>query len=597
MTVEQDPTAVPGEHPDVETLAELGIEAPEDGYRILLAEDEEHTRAYVALVLESLGHTVLQACDGQEAVEMCAKEDVDIVLMDAIMPRLDGFEAARQIKASMGPDEFVPIVFFTSLSDQSSIQRLTDIGADGFLVKPDGMDLLPAKLQSLGRLRALFQKTLEQKYALQAFEAQTKAEYQFASAIVDKVLRSSALDHPLIRATLNPVETFNGDLLLATPHPAGGLTVMLGDFTGHGLRAAIGTIPVAGIFLAMAAKGFELHNIAEQLNARLRGLLPLGHFLACALVHISADGRVVHAWNGGLPPVLIRSATGEITHRVKSYSLPLGIFGAEKLKLEPVRIEVETDDRVYLFSDGVLECEDPNDTLFGQERLESVITSTENPDDVYDSILSALETHADGRTQTDDVTMLELRCDRAPVSADAHFRHRQGTSPIMSCESRFKLRAEDLNPTRIVPLVLAPLSEMRGLEVHRARIYAAVDALVEAARERTYKPRVQAACEGPVLTQIGKSSEQTESVRPLFELSMSVDAHHADGPLLTISAQCETCDLQGPRFSLCSRCITPSIPWRLERLRSLGEKVRVLERARGVEVTLHIGEAAASSAA
>src|SRR5690606_40932182 len=76
-------------------------------------------------------------------------------------------------------------------------------------------------------------------------------EQHVAKAVFDKVAHSGCLDAPNIRYMQSPYALFNGDLLLAAYKPSGGMHVMLGDFTGHGLPAAIGAMPLAELFYGM----------------------------------------------------------------------------------------------------------------------------------------------------------------------------------------------------------------------------------------------------------------------------------------------------------------------------------------------------------
>ena len=107
-------------------------------------------------LLESLiapeGHTVLTAGDGEEAVRLVRAERPDLVLMDVMMPRLDGFEACRAIKQDPGT-RLIPVVLITALDDSQSRISGIDAGADDFLSKPFNAHELRARVRSLLRLK------------------------------------------------------------------------------------------------------------------------------------------------------------------------------------------------------------------------------------------------------------------------------------------------------------------------------------------------------------------------------------------------------------------------------------------------------------
>jgi two-component system, HptB-dependent secretion and biofilm response regulator len=103
--------------------------------KILVADDTDTDRLILESIVRKEGHHVVSACNGLEAIQVYSVEKPDIVLLDALMPELDGFGAARKIKELAG-DELVPIIFLTSLSDTESLVQCLDAGGDDFLSKP-----------------------------------------------------------------------------------------------------------------------------------------------------------------------------------------------------------------------------------------------------------------------------------------------------------------------------------------------------------------------------------------------------------------------------------------------------------------------------
>ncbi|MDO2286079.1 SpoIIE family protein phosphatase, partial [Escherichia coli] len=96
----------------------------------------------------------------------------------------------------------------------------------------------------------------------------------------------------------SPLALFNGDLLLAAYKPSGGMHVLLGDFTGHGLPAAIGAMPLAEVFYGMTAKGYPMADILREMNAKLKRILPVGVFCCATLLNLSFQRELVEVWNG-----------------------------------------------------------------------------------------------------------------------------------------------------------------------------------------------------------------------------------------------------------------------------------------------------------
>ena len=115
-------------------------------------------------------------------------------------------------------------------------------------------------------------------------------------------------DHrlPGIHTWNQSMGTLSGDLTQTARGPAGQAYVFLGDFTGHGLPAALGALPASSVFLAMAARAFPSMSIAREAQQQIAPAVAGRLFCCAVLVELSADRRSLHAWNGGLPPVLIK---------------------------------------------------------------------------------------------------------------------------------------------------------------------------------------------------------------------------------------------------------------------------------------------------
>ena len=116
---------------------------------ILIAEDNAADRMLLSTIVSRQGHRVLTASNGLEAVALFEQERPQLVLMDALMPVMDGFEAARRIKQQAG-EALVPIIFLTSLTEGEALVRCLEAGGDDFLAKPYNRVILEAKIGAIG---------------------------------------------------------------------------------------------------------------------------------------------------------------------------------------------------------------------------------------------------------------------------------------------------------------------------------------------------------------------------------------------------------------------------------------------------------------
>lgn len=202
--------------------------------------------------------------------------------------------------------------------------------------------------------------------------------------------------------------TLSGDLTQTARGPAGQAYVLLADFTGHGLPAALGALPASSVFLAMAAKGLPLNAIASELNSKLNQLLPVGYFCCAVLIELAADYRMLRVWNGGLPPVLVRRR-GEIDYeRIASHSLPLGVVGADEFDAQTHEIRLATGDVVYAYTDGLIEAENSDGEMWGADRLEIFLATPDLPTPHMPALIDAILDHVNLAPPSDDISVVEI---------------------------------------------------------------------------------------------------------------------------------------------------------------------------------------------
>jgi len=113
-----------------------------------------------------------------------------------------------------------------------------------------------------------------------------------------------------IRSYLTPMKKVGGDLFLSTPVFVTKQYIFLGDFTGHGLSAAIGAIPVSETFSEIKDNTYSIGDICRKMNRQLKALLPTGLFLCACLMELDYASDEIHVWIGGLPDLIIRGKGG-----------------------------------------------------------------------------------------------------------------------------------------------------------------------------------------------------------------------------------------------------------------------------------------------
>ena len=448
---------------------------------VLIAEDSAADRMLLSTIVRRQGHEVLTASNGAEAVAVFERQRPQLVLMDAMMPVMDGFEAARQIKQLAG-EMLVPIIFLTSLTESEALARCLEAGGDDFLAKPYNQVILAAKIKAMNRLRRLQATVLEQRDQIARHHDYLLNEQRVAKAVFDKVAHSGCLNAPNIRYLQSPYALFNGDLLLAAFTPVGDMHVLLGDFTGHGLPAAVGAMPLAEVFYGMTAKGFGLAEILREMNAKLKRILPVDMFCCATMLCLSFQRRAVEVWNGGMPDGYLHNiATGEHTPLLSRH-LPLGVLRAQAFDDQTEVFPMALGDRIILLSDGVIDTCDANEQLFGVERLERVFDANQHPDKLFEEIEQALK---DFRGEArDDVSMVEVSLmEAAQLNPPMMVYSDSGQSSPPDWSVSFEFRAVTLKCYNPLPYLLQLLLEVHGLRAQSGALYTVMAELYSNALE------------------------------------------------------------------------------------------------------------------
>jgi diguanylate cyclase (GGDEF)-like protein len=128
--------------------------------KILIVDDSATIRAALKGLVERMSHSVVEAEDGEKALQTFQQDRPDLVLIDVMMPVMDGYEAARRMRESSS-DEWVPIIFLSSKEDDQDLDRAIEAGGDDYLVKPVSFVVLNAKIRALHRTETMRSKLLE----------------------------------------------------------------------------------------------------------------------------------------------------------------------------------------------------------------------------------------------------------------------------------------------------------------------------------------------------------------------------------------------------------------------------------------------------
>jgi CheY-like chemotaxis protein len=350
--------------------------------KLLIADDDLTSRIMLAAITKKWGYEPMVAEDGEQAWQVLQESDApSLLLIDWEMPKLDGLGLCQRIRqqASNNPPF---IILLTSRSETHDVVAGLEAGANDYIIKPFANAELKARLQ-VGQRMLELQNQLKKTQDVLTFERET---------IENIILK--------MRAS-KPFETTGLSKPDKTRH------VLMGDFTGHGLMAAVGGPIVYDVFYTMTAKGLAIHDIATEINRQLLEKMPTGLFLGAIFIELSPDSRSLSLCNCGMSDILIYR-NFELWQKVSSSMLALGIIKQEFESV--VTFEVEAGDRVYAYSDGITEVINTDEEEFGQDRFEQTICELLDTHAEIDFLSDTVNHFRGEAEQFDDITLVELTC-------------------------------------------------------------------------------------------------------------------------------------------------------------------------------------------
>lgn len=444
--------------------------------RILVVEDTIYKRRIMEALIRENNHEVIFAGDGLEAVAKFKREQPDMVLMDVVLPEMDGYVATSQIKALCG-DRFVPVIFVTNLTGSDVLTKCIECGGDDILSGPYDHHALLAKIAAMDRIRQLHKKLEDQTTQLQKHKNRAQRELNIAEHLFSSILDRGELDSANITYSLSPMSLFSGDILLCAHTPAGGLHVMLGDFTGHGLSAAIGAIPTSDIFYSMTASGFSIGDIVTEMNRRLFNILPTGMFCAASVLELDASRTTMSIWNGGMPDILITDENGRIETHIKSMHQALGVRPEDKFERKTTIIPINQSNKIYIYSDGLIEARNCRGRKLGMDALRAEFPRYALSEPPLSDLLDDLKTYTAGCPQSDDISIVEVRVAETPSwHADRGGELKNPMTPS-SWKMSLQLDSDTLKVVNPVPLLLNLIMGVQAPQGHRERIFTVLSEL------------------------------------------------------------------------------------------------------------------------
>ncbi|EHJ49081.1 response regulator receiver modulated serine phosphatase [Solidesulfovibrio carbinoliphilus subsp. oakridgensis] len=368
--------------------------------RVLIADDNAIFREVIKRhVVALFGFETVEAADGAAAVALAEAGRPDLILLDLMMPGMDGIEAIRRIRALPAMRD-VPIVFLSAETDRRKWAEALSAGANDFISKPYHRQELEARL-SLHLKLASLGRELRSQNALFSRE-------RYLAGCVQRQLLPKDLDFPGFEsaAVYQAQEQVGGDFYEAWDDGRA-VYILMADISGHGASAAMLMAVCKGLLLSLREDRLSPEEIVGRLNRFLCTLLDGGDldmFVTLVLARIDRAAPILSVVSAGHVPSFILGPRGLAD--IAPHGPALGIIADYAWTAETVPFG--RGDMLFLYTDGLTELRSPDKVFFGDERLRLLLRPDRSPKDLIGEIIETALPFCKG-TLHDDLAMAALR--------------------------------------------------------------------------------------------------------------------------------------------------------------------------------------------
>jgi sigma-B regulation protein RsbU (phosphoserine phosphatase) len=384
--------------------------------KILIVDDEPFNVDYIEQELEDSEYETISAGNGQEALEKVQLESPDLMLLDIMMPVMDGFEVLRQLKANPETRD-MPVIVISAGNDLKSVVRGIKLGAEDYLPKPFEPTLLSARISS-----SLEKKQLRdvQKLYLKSLERELEIGREIQSGFLPS--RLPTVEGWELAAYFKAAREVAGDYYDAFLLPNGNLACVVGDVVGKGVGAALYMSLFRSLIRATAKSDIFLHQPkagGQSDVERLKRVVSFvndyvaethGHtsmFSTIFICFIDLQERQLTYINGGNEPAILVKNNGEMrllwpTGPIVGV-IPQVEFSAEKLV-------IGENDLLLVYSDGVTDALNNHEEAFGRNRLTELLKGEHSQSArVLQRIEEQIQQYVGDVAQFDDITALAVK--------------------------------------------------------------------------------------------------------------------------------------------------------------------------------------------
>jgi phosphoserine phosphatase RsbU/P len=392
--------------------------------RIVVADDSTPVRLLLTLMLQSLGYEVVQAQDGEEAYARIVEGQIQMVVCDWRMPRLDGQALCRRLREA-GLEQYTYFILVSVRDNHAHFVEGMDAGADDFLFKPVDLDQLRVRLRAGERVLKLERNLAERNQTLALAYREIRENLDSAASMQRSLLpaKSPRFENVHCEWFVLPSLHVSGDELNAFQLDADHIGFYNFDVAGHGVAAAMMSATVSHMLSPSGGVGLLIHStrespapcirppaeVARLLNRQFQVSAEMSMYFTMVYAVLNIRTGVMRFVRAGHTSPICVTSRRECTV-LEEGSPPIGLLA--DFEFIESQLTLSRGDRIFIYSDGITECEGPDGQQFGEDRLQEFLVATHASS--LEETLNSLEKdlcawRGEGATGfLDDVSMLAI---------------------------------------------------------------------------------------------------------------------------------------------------------------------------------------------
>ena len=374
-----------------------------DEERILLVDDNPLNLQVLMETLQSRKSRLLVAKNGEAALTISRKTHPDLILLDIMMPGMDGYEVIRQLKAEEKTAD-IPVIFLSALDQTGDKVKGLELGAVDYVTKPFQAEEVLARVDTHLTIHRLRREVQQQKDQLE-HELETVSKVQ-RNLLPKKLPEIAGLQ---LTAYYETSRYAGGDYYDVVEIADDRIGILVADAEGHSTPAAVLMAMTCALFRSQKQLWDDPGGMIQALNAHLCKVAEPSFVTGLYMTVDVTQRRVLAARAGHPPPMLYRAASGDVTETNVPGVMVLGFddFG----EVPVAEFDFTPGDVILAYTDGLTERFSRSDDIYGEERLLTVLKNhaAGSPQSLREAVVADLTRFADGRPADDDQAFIAFK--------------------------------------------------------------------------------------------------------------------------------------------------------------------------------------------